>query len=247
MRSALETSGYDVRICPDEILTNASRLDVEMREFCMADAPDDVRILYFSGHGILADNADWIIPAGTSRNDATVSSNQRVATDLSRTVAASNVGLVLFIIDACRDEQDIPVTKGGALWSDPTIARPSEHRFLRYFGCGTNEVCQVLPPAPGEQPSSLFTKALAESLMARSHVSLDELLPQVEKRCDEMLTGNLQLRPQRPHLNYGEIVGEKRNIMHRPIFDAVGTRRVTVDLASVRSQQTALPCRTIGA
>jgi hypothetical protein len=223
LRRALEAAGYKVEVCAGDVITNAGKLDEAIRGFCSAGGPEDVHIVYFSGHGLLVDNVDWIIPAGTPRKAATVSSNQRVSTDLSRTVTESNTGLVLFIIDACRDEEDMPVTKGDAKWGDPSrVARPGEHRFVRFFGCAANQVCQVLSPIADEPPSSLFTKAFADSVLEGNCISLDDLLPQVQKRCTELLTINAYLQPQVPHLSYGELSVEKKAILQRPIFDPVG-------------------------
>jgi hypothetical protein len=223
LRNALEASGYEVELCPRHVLTNAGQLDEAMRAFCSTGGAEDVHLLYFTGHGLLADDVDWIVPGGTRRRAATVSSNQRVSTDLSKTVAESSTGLVLFIIDACRDKEDIPVTKGGAEWGDQArIARPGENRFVRYFGCAANQVCQVLSSSQGEQPCSLFTKALADSLAEGNSVSLDDLLPSVEKRCAELLSEHADLRPQTPRLSYGEHSPEMKRILQRPIFDPVG-------------------------
>lgn len=226
LHSALEASGYEVEICPREVVANAGKLDETMRAFCSAGGPEDVYIVYFTGHGLLADNADWIVPAETSRKTATLSSTQRVSTDLSRTIAESSTGLVLFIIDACRGEEDIPVTKG-AEWGDPArIVRPGEHRFIRFFGCAANQVCQVLSSTAGtegERPCSVFTKALADSVLEGNCTSLDDLLPQVQKRCTELLSQNAYLRVQTPRLSYGgEISVEQNAILQRPIFDPVG-------------------------
>jgi hypothetical protein len=222
MHAALQVSGYQVEICSSEVLANASMLDATMRRFCAAGAKDDTHILYFTGHGFLADNGDWIVPAGTSRKDATISPNQRVSTDLSRTIADSSTGLVLFIIDACRDPADIPNTKGGVEWGDPArIERPSEHRFVRLFGCAANQVCQVLPQSGSEPTSSLFTRALADSLSEGDCASLKELLPQIQKHCNELLAKNVLLRPQTPHLSYGEISVETEAVLQRIVFDPV--------------------------
>jgi uncharacterized caspase-like protein len=175
------------------------KLDRAMRKFCAAEERDDIRILYFTGHGLLADSVDWIIPADTSRQDATVSSNQRVSTDLSRTVADSNVGVVIFIVDACRDRADFPVTKGSAAWGDPArLARPDEYRFIRLLGCAADQVCQMLPESAGEPASSLFTRALTESLSDGTCASLEDLLPQVDKHCRQLVATNRLLQSQIP-------------------------------------------------
>ena len=219
---ALEAVGYEAALCPPEVLANASKLDANMRAFCESGGPGDVRLIYFSGHGILVDNVDWVVPQGVKRKDAVASPNQRVSTDLSKTVADSNTGLVLFVIDACRDRADVPLTKGGAEWGDPArIARPGEYRFIRLFGCAADQVCQVVPSAHGEPTSSLFTRSLAESISGGDAVSLEELLPKVEQRCANLLAENPTLQAQAPRLSYGELSGEKRNILKEMVFDPI--------------------------
>jgi len=219
MQGALVASGYDVAKCSADVLGDAGKLYKEMTRFVSDAAAEDVRLLYFSGHGVFADNLDWIVPAGTSRDDAMDSPTQRLATDLSATVAKSRVGLVLFIIDACRDE---PATKGGAAWGNPQPrAAPREKRFVRFFGCSPDEVCQVLPPTSGEPPVSLFTKALADTLSARTQVSLRGLREAVEEKCKELSSG-YSLREQTPGLNYAEHSSETDKILDWKIFDAVG-------------------------
>jgi hypothetical protein len=221
---ALEAAGYETELCPLEILANASKLDANMRAFCASGGPDDLRIIYFTGHGILADGVDWVVPAGINRKDAAASPNQRVSTDLSKTVADSKTGLVLFVIDACRDPADVPVTKGGTEWGDPArIARPGEHRFIRFFGCAANQVCQVVPSTNDEPASSLFTRSLAECISRGDAVSLEELLPKVEQRCADLLAENTTLQAQSPRLSYGELSGEKGSILKTAIFDPIRT------------------------
>lgn len=89
---ALEAVGYEAALCPPEVLANASKLDANMRAFCESGGPGDVRLIYFSGHGILVDNVDWVVPQGVKRKDAVASPNQRVSTDLSKTVAELEYG-----------------------------------------------------------------------------------------------------------------------------------------------------------
>ena len=67
LRSALEASGYKVELCPRDVIANAGMLDDTMRTFCSTGGPEDVYIVYFTGHGLLVDNVDWIVPAETSR------------------------------------------------------------------------------------------------------------------------------------------------------------------------------------
>jgi hypothetical protein len=221
MHSALDASGYSIETCPEDILSNAGKLDDAIRLFCGAGGPDDIRIIYFTGHGLLVDGDDCIVPAGTGRKAATVSKTQRVSTDLSKTVASSGTGLVLFVIDACRDKEDAPTTKGSAEWGDPErLKRPGEHRFVRFFGCAAHQVCQVLSPSAEGPSSSLFTRALVESLAEGGHPTLDDLLPQVATRCAKFLAEHPDLQPQSPRLSYGELSAEVKSVLQRPIFAA---------------------------
>ena len=214
MRSALEGAGYVVEVCPEDVVRDAGRCDKAIREFCSSGGPEDVRLIYFTGHGILVDGGDWIVPAGSDRDSVVSSPTQRISTDLSRSVAASDTGLVLFVIDACRDEQDVPVAKGGGGWGTMKLDR-DEARFFRFFGCAATEVCQVLPEKP---PASLFTRAFTD-ILAKGSPSLKDLLARTTERCDELLKQHPALRRQQPHLSYGESTRETQSILERPIFE----------------------------
>jgi Caspase domain len=218
---ALQATGYETEICPELVVANATQLDSTIREFCRSER-SDIRIVYFTGHGLRADGKDWIVPRGASRRDAAVSVNQRVSTDLSATVAESDAGMVLFIVDACRAPEDVPTTKGGDSWGDASgIARPGEPRFVRFFGCAANELCQVLPEAPDAAAASLFTTALSESLLAKGCATLDDLITAVQRRCTELLGANPQLQRQTPHLSFGETSADSAAMLKRPVFDLV--------------------------
>ena len=221
--SSLKACGYDVEICPPEFLTNASLLDNAIRSFCSDGGSEDIRILYFTGHGLLLDNVDCIIPAGTPRRAALNSPNQRVSTDLSQTVADSNIGLVLFIIDACRNTEDVPVTKGSAEWGDVSrLRKPEEARFIRYFGCASKQTCQVLLTISGEQDSSLFTKVLAERLDNGNCFSLIQLMRRVEEFSLKVLSEHPYLNNQTPRLSYGELSTDKLRVLNSLIFGTNG-------------------------
>ena len=221
MDRALRAAGYETEICPESVVANATQLDSAIRDFCRSER-GDIRIVYFSGHGLRADGKDWIVPRGANRRAAAVSVNQRVSTDLSATVAQSDGSLVLFVVDACRAPEDVPATKGGDGWGDASgIVRPGEPRFVRFFGCAANELCQVLPGAAGVATGSLFTTALSESLLAKGCETLDDLMTAVQRRCNELLADNSQLQRQTPHLSFGETSAETHAMLKERIFDLV--------------------------
>ncbi|MCU0938768.1 MAG: caspase family protein [Burkholderiaceae bacterium] len=221
IEAALAACGFEVTHCPAAELASASALDRRVREFCRSGGTGDIRLVYFSGHGLRVEGADWIVPEGVSRVDAAQSPSQRVATDLSATVDGAAVGLVLFVIDACRDVAHAAPAKGSGGWGEPAgFERPAAlPRFVRYYGCEAGQVCQVLPEAQG----SLFTSALADCLKAPGNATLQALQAAVESRCAELLRGQPLLTAQRPHLSVGELNADtQRALLERRLFEPGG-------------------------
>ena len=222
MDAALRACGYTTRRIDAELQSDPTGLDREIRAFCASGGPDDIRLVYFTGHGLRIDDKDWIVPAGATRDEVLASQNLRVSTDLSLTVAASTVGLVLFVIDACRDREDVPLSKGGSGWGDPAgLSRPGGQRFVRWFGCGADQVCQVVS-SEGAAAGSLFTEALSDALSTGEVVSLADAQREAEGRCQRLLDRHIHLRQQKPHLALGELTDEVQQMLQRPIFDPVG-------------------------
>ena len=222
---ALAGAGYGVQICAEAQASNAGSLYEALRDFCSSGGPDDIRLLYFSGHGLRLDNTDWIVPAHTSRQQATDSATHRVSTDFSATVAASSVGLVVFVIDACRSAVDAPVTKG--LIGSTADLKRRDARFVRFFGCASNQVCQVTGSADAGTASSLFTAALTASLDNPTCVTLEAVLQAVEQGCKQQIDADPTLRVQTPILSYGETSSETRDVLRRPIFERTATALLT--------------------
>jgi hypothetical protein len=220
MRDALESCQYEVEIAPDALVSNGSQLDKHVRDFCKGGGPDDVHLIYFSGHGLRIASTDWIIPGGVNRTDALESSSQRVSTDLSRSVLNSNTRLVIFVVDACRDDQDSPVTKGGQGWGDPDLLDVEEGRFIRFFGCRQGQVCHVLKGGHQDQDVSVFSKALVDQLLRSDGPScLEDLLADTKSRCIELAqSSTIQLPIQTPRFSFPETSTDTRATLKRTIF-----------------------------
>jgi hypothetical protein len=224
MRDALESCNYEVEIAPTNLATNGSQLDKHVRAFCKGGGPDDVHLIYFSGHGLRTAGMDCIIPGGVSRTDARESPSQRVSTDLSLSVQNSTTGFVLFVIDACRDEQDSPDTKSGSGWGDPALLATEEGRFVRFFGCRQGEVCHVLKGGRNGHDVSVFSKALADQLLLwDGAISLEQLLARTQSRCIELArNGAITLDIQTPRLSYPETSSYTLSMLRAPIFQRIG-------------------------
>ncbi|HYV49819.1 MAG TPA: caspase family protein [Myxococcaceae bacterium] len=198
MDQALRLRGFEVQPVEKAVASNASNLEQTIRKFVEDAGPGDVRIVYFSGHGLRLDGRDWIVPEGVSRDEALNADAQRVGTDLSNLVERSRVDLVLFFVDACRDERDRLTEKSGE-WAKRALP---PHRFIRMFGCDRDNVCRVLKGHEGADVS-LFTKALATELgpEGRSETIM-ELLAKIVERCSDLAAAaNPRLPPQKPCLD----------------------------------------------
>src|SRR5262249_28918202 len=112
---ALRRCGYETTIVSSEIVSSPNRLGDEIQSFCDRGGPDDVHVLYFSGHGMILDNEDCVIPAMVSYNDVLRRRDKRINTDLTDLFKPTH-GLIVFVVDACRSEQHAPVTKSGPGW-----------------------------------------------------------------------------------------------------------------------------------
>lgn len=221
LATALATAGYEVEICTDEVVASAQALEDRLTDFCTSGAADDIRLLYFSGHGLRVDGTDCIVPARTRRQDALDKPTRRVSTDLSAVVARSKVGLVVFVLDACRNSDDAPVIKG-ALGAASDLSRPTEARFVRFFGCAPGQVCQTLSAASADPPSSVFTDALVKALRDAECTNLDALKFAVDRHCMDAIDSDPALLVQTPMLSHGEPTAETRAALRRVIFAHAG-------------------------
>jgi hypothetical protein len=220
MRQTLLKRNFSIEVADEATTRNATLLDQKIAEFC-ASGDEGASIVYFSGHGMSIGQQDWIIPAGVRREDAVASANQRVPTDLSNRVAATDDGhLVLFIIDACRDEDQTSKGSQSNSWSKGAAAS-RDSNFIRLFGCSAGEACHVLKGGHDNRDISLFTKALSITLASESPVdTLGQLLEAVKGQCKRLAReANPRLPVQSPCLNFaGDLSTAEDDPLYMPIF-----------------------------
>ena len=80
---ALHGRGYEVTVLSQDATQSATGLINAIEEFGAKCERDEVHVIYFSGHGMLLDNEDCIIPAGADLDRVVRRSDLRVPTDLS--------------------------------------------------------------------------------------------------------------------------------------------------------------------
>jgi hypothetical protein len=201
MRQTLQMRNFSVQVADEETTRNATLLDRKITDFCAEGGGAELSIVYFSGHGMSIAQQDWIIPAGVSREHAISSSNQRVPTDLSGRIASTEGGLILLIVDACRDEDSTAKGSPNA-WSHGVVARRDRH-FIRFFGCSAGEACHVLRRGHDGKDISVFTKALSLALSPGSPTdTLGDVLKAAATECVNLAkAANPRLPAQEPCVN----------------------------------------------
>jgi uncharacterized caspase-like protein len=175
IEGALQRRGFQVDRMEDADVANASTLERRFREFCRDGRRGEVRLIYFSGHG-MAGTTDSIVPGETSFHDAIQGTAQLVDTDLSQAVADGGADLVLLIVDACREV-------------DPA-ARPlgvrktarNELRFVSFLSSSPDTASFTLPSG-----ASLFTQALVNVLAGEAPFSLLDVQSLVEAECRRLI------------------------------------------------------------
>ncbi|MBN6055206.1 caspase family protein, partial [Nonomuraea sp. RK-328] len=182
MRQALEQSGYA------EVETfgveqgeepTANRIRKRIRRACEAVPEGGVLLLYFSGHGISVDGADYLVPSDAERERGAAAPAVPelvpvVPADLERCRAR----LVVFFVDACRDDparDHDPAVRGGMLPYLP------DGDFVLVTGCRAGQRCHY------GDAGSYFTQALAQTLDRRNPARtlrqvLDDVTRQMARR-----------------------------------------------------------------
>jgi Caspase domain len=218
MGEVLAERGFNVEVADSATVENGALLAARIARFCREGAVDNFSIVYFSGHGLSLEGRDWVIPAKTRHEDAVMLSTHRVSTDLSEIAAASRAELVLFIVDACRNESDQSLSKGANSWSKG--ARSVEPRFVRFFGCGAGQLGHVLRGAHDGKDISVFTKAFADALRAATKdENLVDLVDEVAERCRVLAKSPRRtLSVQKPALDATELNAEMLVALKLPRF-----------------------------
>ncbi|OLT12465.1 hypothetical protein BJF79_22280 [Actinomadura sp. CNU-125] len=191
MRRALEPSGYAVTTFgvddggPEPTRTRIRR---EIRTACSQAPRDGVLLLYFSGHGISVDGREHLVPS-----DADTTDPRSLVPVTPDDLADCRARLVVFFVDACRDDparKEAPAPVGGS------IPYPAGGSFVLVNGCEPGQRCHYT------DTYSIFTQALSQVLDRRHPArALSEVIDEVTREIRRRAKRNeeLQQSPGVPH------------------------------------------------
>lgn len=212
MRAALSQSGYEpITECGTQGSggeATPTRIRRAIKTACSNVPAGGTLLIYYSGHGLMIDGKDYLVPTDAYRADARseLSSLVRIMPDDS--LAGCRARLVVFFVDACRTDpaEEEP---GGAGGNEPggEVPFPADGgHFVQIMGCGAGQVCHY------DENGSTFTGSLAKVLDARNPArTLKEVIDEVGR---DMARRSRQSHgePQEPVVRHSQVLQLADNV-----------------------------------
>jgi hypothetical protein len=191
MQACLAASGYQVRpygLGPSE--RAGSTIYQQLVSFCRTAPQGSTLFIYFSCHGLHHRGKDYVVPADFDPLNAEEFDRLLVPIDITAAVESSRAHAVIVAVDACRTGVDLDNldVKGSvfAAWGKAKLARVSGRKFAIIFGCSPGQFCQYVS---GEEPFSLFTRALISALaLENPATSVKQVTDAAQKELDRLVT-----------------------------------------------------------
>ncbi|MFP3962760.1 caspase family protein [Actinomadura fulvescens] len=202
MRRALEQSGYSVTTFGTDGGPEPSRTRLRraIDTACRQAPRDGVLLLYFSGHGVSVGGQDYLVPSDADRDGGTADLVPVVPADL----AECRARLVVFFVDACRDDpaqEREPGAVGGV------VPYPADGSFVLVTGCEAGQRCHYT------ETGSVFTQALAQVLDRRHPArTLVEVIDEVSLEIRRRAARNEALR-QSPDVRHRTMLMDAKDVV----------------------------------
>jgi hypothetical protein len=170
MRTVLAQSDYTITECgignADRGGATLGRINRAIEEACADAAAGSTLLVYFSGHGVTVDGADYLLPSEAYRFRGSGPDGPPVWRNLIPVVPAEGVlrdcraGLVAVFVDACRNGQfdGQPSVEPGGM--QPFLADGGQ--FVQVMGCAAGQTGRY------DESGSAFTQSLVKALDPRN-------------------------------------------------------------------------------
>ncbi|MEU7673578.1 caspase family protein [Micromonospora taraxaci] len=161
MSDALSQSGYEIRHCgvgdSSGQEPTGNRIRAAVSRALREASPGGLLVVYFSGHGVVVNGQSWLVPQDAYTGPAGPEVESLVPV-VPRELGQCQARLVLFIIDACRNDLADSLSTP---WERGQLPIPENGAFVLFNSCTAGE--RSLHGDDG----SFFTQALAEVLDRR--------------------------------------------------------------------------------
>ena len=157
---ALDRIGFDVTVLKN---LDEDAMDDALGEFEEKSVGADVALLFYAGHGMEMNGANYLIPVDARLASASAVTRETVALD-SVLAAMANAGTRIVILDACRNNPFVRSMRGARranVRSGGLAAVASGEGLLVAYAAGAGEVAA---DGDGRSENSPYTTALLEQL-----------------------------------------------------------------------------------
>jgi Caspase domain len=181
--------------------------------------PDDVVLFYFSGHGMMSEDVDYLLPIEAS--DIALEDTAVSVDVVVKRLRETGSRRVIMLIDACRNE--MPTGKGihGIGANTKSVVEEAEDGLAVVFSCSTRERSFEIDSDDIKQSS--FTYCLLEAMKDPKLNTIAEVAAHLEREV-KILNGNYGLRPQLPYL-----LARPDELKSLPVFTLLDGTAVDVD------------------
>lgn len=159
--------------------------------------PDDQVVFYFSGHGMMQDGADYLLPIDAS--DRSLKHTAVNVDDVVEELRRSGSRQVILLLDACRDE--LPTGKSIQALGDisaKSIADTTDG-IAAIFSCDGSERSYEIDHDDDDIHQSAFTYCLLDAIQRPTVNTVNEVAEYLRKEL-KVLNGKYNQQPQTPRL-----------------------------------------------
>jgi len=201
MQGALINLGYNVTLMQDDKL-DRNDLIAAWGDFVNSINPNDEVLVYYSGHGVEVDGTNYIVPIDMP-NPASITSIPQLRsalislTDMYTDITNTRAAVVVFILDACRNDPFPTMTKaiGNRGGINPSVPFPIG--MAVFYAASLGQTAFDLFPTTGCKPvnspvcppiNSLFTRLLLVELPKDATSGTQDLAKDVQVKVADLST-----------------------------------------------------------
>lgn len=180
---ALEAAGFEITLSRNEDKKDIERAIID---FAVATRPEDVVLVYWSGHGVQRDGKNWLIPVDAELSNPERLSSEAIDLDLLlRTLGEHHGRLNMVLLDACRNNPwDRGWSASGKALGGSGLAQPAStpSGFLIAYATDPGRTAADGGDGPGP-----YAQALADNIA--SEWELQEVFQRVHAQVERASGG----------------------------------------------------------